>query len=38
MRNDFSKIVAQLDSAQMMKELEESFGRKIKSVEQALVD
>ncbi len=38
LRNDFAKVVSQLDSSQMMRELEESFGRKIKTVEQALVD
>ena len=38
LRNDFAKVVAQLDSSSMMRELEESFGRKIKNVEQALID
>ena len=38
LRNDFAKAMSQLNISQMRRELEESFGRKIKNVEQALVD
>ena len=38
LRNDFAKVVSQLNISQMRRELEDSFGRKIRNVEQALVD
>ena len=37
-RNDFAKVVAQLDSSQILRELDETFGMKIRNVEQQLRD
>ena len=33
LRNDFAKVVSQLNISQMRRELEDSFGRKIRNVE-----
>ena len=37
-REDFAKLVRELGTSQMRRELEETFGRKIANVEQALQD
>jgi len=38
LRNDFARTVAKLDNSQVIKDLEEVFARKIKNLEQALLD
>ena len=38
LRNDFAKVVAKMDNSQVLRDLEDGFNRKLKAVEQQLVE